>query len=75
MIGESLPTYTVLLYHARRTGKCHPKVATLALETGRDARTVRRDIHKLKKIGLIKKSKQAGRYSVYYLVDFLDYPL
>jgi hypothetical protein len=66
---EVIPTYCALTDYANnRTGKCFPKMETLASTLNRSVRTIQRHIHLLVSLGLIElleRRRYKGRFSSY----------
>jgi len=53
--SEVVPTYMALSDHAsNKTGRCHPRMDSLARLLGKSVRTVQRHLHLLKNLGLVE---------------------
>jgi DNA-binding transcriptional ArsR family regulator len=67
--AEVIPTYCALSDYANnKSGKCFPKMETLAKTLNRSVRTIQRHLHLLKEKGLIEfleRRRHKGRYSSY----------
>jgi hypothetical protein len=66
---EAIPTYCALADYANnKTGLCWPKMETLAKTLNRSVRTIQRQLHLLKDLGLIEfveRRRHKGRFSSY----------
>lgn len=68
-----LVLYSISFYTHFETGECYPSISTLARETGLHSTTVRRHVHELEKIGVIKLKARENATSIITLVGYKEW--